>query len=248
MILRSLFVGVLLALALAVPAGAQRASSPEETRLRNQLQTFEVVLQTAVRQGGDAFARLQGDTIPLGIQLTSEDPYVKGLAPLQGGGLMFLVVVPPVRPIVVNQLFLQRPRPLQPMAGRGAGEGRPAMVAQGLIAVPDPTTKSPVVDDGRCATRAKPSAGYPDPNYEYAVSVCDALMEAMLDSSGPLPIKESEWLTVAAVDGSPVVPGALNSSAVYTTYLAIKGSDLLAFRQSKLTKDEARKLIEMQQR
>ena len=249
MIRRVLLAGSVLA--LAAPALAQRpVDTPEERRLRNQLQTFEVVLMTAVRQGGDDFARSQGDTIPPGVQLTSEEPQVKGLAPPHGGNLAFIVVVPPIRALVANQLWVLRaPRSLQPTAGRGsAGPGRATTGAQGLIATPDPTAVSPVVEDGKCATRTKPSAGFPNPNYEYAVAVCDALMDAMLDNSGALPIKENEWLTVAAVNGDPDPPGLVNSSTSYTTYLEIKGADLLAFRLGKLTKDEARRLIDMQQR
>ena len=78
-------------------------------------------------------------------------------------------------------------------------------------------TVSPVADDGRCATRVKPSRGYPNPDYEYAVAVCDALMDAMLENTGSLPIKENEWLTVAAVNGQPDPPGLVNSSTGYTT-------------------------------
>jgi hypothetical protein len=109
-------------------------------------------------------------------------------------------------------------------------------------------TASPVVDEGTCAGRTRPSKGYSNPDYEYAVAVCDALMDAMLDSPGPLPIKENEWLTVAAVSGDPNPPGFITTSSDYTTYLQIKGADLLAYRQGKITKEEARKLVEMKQR
>ena len=73
-------------------------------------------------------------------------------------------------------------------------------------------------------------------------------MDAMLDSPGSLPIKENEWLTVAAVSSDPSPPGLVNNSSDYTTYLQIKGADLLAYRQGKITKPEARKLVEMKQR
>ena len=176
--------------------------------MRNQLQKFEVVLQLAVGEGGDAFARQRKDAIPPGVQLTSEDPQVKGFAPPEGGGLFFYVSVPSIR-IGINQLLVQveglaprqqrqRTDPLQPAAGRSVNQDGPVS-AQGLLTPPDPMTASPVVDEGTCAGRTKPSKGYSNPDYEYAVAVCDALMDAMLDSPGPLPIKENEWLTVAAV-------------------------------------------------
>jgi hypothetical protein len=255
---QSLVAGSMLVLVAAVPAAAQRPAPPsDEQQLRNQLQKFEVVLQLAVRQGGDAFARQRKEAIPPGVQLTSEDPQVKGFAPPEGGGLFFYVSVPSIR-IGINQLLLQveglaprqqRPRtdPLQPAAGRSVNQDGPVS-AQGLLTPPDPMTASPVVDEGTCAGRTKPSKGYSNPDYEYAVAVCDALMDAMLDSPGPLPIKENEWLTVAAVSGDPAPPGLISTSSDYVTYLQIKGSDLLAYRQGKITKEEARKLVEMKQR
>ena len=246
--------GSVLALSLAAPAAAQRAPDGEaEQQLRYQLQTFEAVLQAAVRHGGDAFARQRAQFLPPGVQLTSYDPYVRGLAPPQGGGLLFYVAVPSIR-IPISELLVQQPagaRPdlLQPASSPPRrAEGRAeAAGAQGLAAA-DAMTTSPVIDDGRCATRVKPSKGYSNPDYEYAVAVCDALMDAMLDNSGPLPISADDWLTVAAVNGEPDPPSFLNSSTAYTTYLVIKGSDLLAYRQGRLSKDEARRRVEMTQR
>ena len=258
MIRQALVAGSLLVLVAAVPAAAQRPAAPssDDQQLRNQVQKFEVVLQVAVRQGGDAFARQRKDAIPPGVQLTSEDPQVKGFAPPEGGGLFFYVSVPSIR-IGINQLLLQveslaarqqqRTDRMQPAAGRGVNPGGPVS-AQGLLAPPDPMTASPVVDEGTCAGRTKPSKGYSNPDYEYAVAVCDALMDAMLDGPGPLPIKENEWLTVAAVSGDPAPPGLINTSSDYVTYLQIKGSDLLAYRQGKITKEDARRLVEMKQR
>ena len=43
-----------------------------------------------------------------------------------------------------------------------------------------------VVDDGRCSTRTMPSGATANQyDRQYAMSVCDALMDAMLDNSGP---------------------------------------------------------------
>jgi hypothetical protein len=244
-----------LVLVAAVPAAAQGpAASSDDQQLRNQLQKFEVVLQLAVHQGGDAFVQQRKEAIPDGVQLTSEDAQVKGFAPPQGGGLFFYVSVPSIR-ITINQILLQNFEARQQRSNRQQPAAAPRDVrqdgplsAQGLLAPPDPMTASPVVDEGTCAGRAKPSRGYSNPDYEYAVAVCDALMEAMLDNPGTLPIKDNEWLTVAAVSGDPAPSGFIKTSPDYTTYLYVKGSDLLAYRQGKITKGEARKLVEMKQR
>lgn len=253
MIRRETVIGSVLALALAAPAAAQRPSAEtDEQQFRYQLQTFEAVLQTAVRHGGDVFARQYAPIIPAGVQLTALDPQVRGFALPPGGSLLFYVAVPTIRP-TVSQVLVQwpvspRPSPMQPASGVARGEDRPSVAATQGLAAPDPMTVSPVVDDGRCATRVKPPAAYPDPNYDYAVAVCDALMEAILEGTGPLRIKEGEWLTVAAANGDPDLTPLLNSPTGYTTYLSIKGIDLLAYRQGRMPKEEARKLVDLTQR
>ena len=244
---RVLVVGA--ALALAAPLAAQQIQpGQDDQQFRYKLQTFEGVLQSAVRHGGETFAREQAPSIPPGIQLFSDDPQARGFAPPQGGGLIFLVVVPALRSPVVGLFLSPRPRNADPL--RNVGGGPNAVGGNSAMTTPsaDPMAVSPVVDDGRCATRTARSAGTPIWDYEYAVAVCDALMEAMLDNSGPLPVKEEEWLTVAAIDGVGTAPGVVNSPYNYTTYLAIKGSDLLALRQDKISKDEARKRVRFNQR
>jgi hypothetical protein len=236
--------------ALSVGAAAQEmAPTLADQALRDQMQTFEAVLQKAVQHGAQAFARQEKD-LPPGIELTSDDPYARGFAPPEGGGLFFYVVVPQIRASV--NLFLGPQFRRGPGADRQAGPeptARSMSQSVGAAGVPkdDPMTVSPVVDDGRCAVRARPSRGYVTPDHSYAVAVCDALMDAMLESSAPLSVKSDEWLTVMAFDGGPA-QGLVNSPYSYTTYLQIKGSDLQLFRQGKLTKEEARKLVVLKQR
>ena len=235
-----------------------------EAQQRFQRTMFEGVLQTAVRQGGEAFVRQQAPTLPNQIQLTANDPQARAFA-LPAGGLLFSVGIPIIRS-TITELLVDKLRPRQadarPIAGpRPAGSIRPGQVsaasgtagAQG-IAPPDPMIVSPSaaetpiipVDDGSCATRTKNSTAAPF-DYWYAVSVCDAVMDAMLDNSGPLSIKDDDWLTVALVPESDG-PGVVNGTSGFTTYLMIKGADLLQYRQGKLNKAEARKLVEMQRR
>jgi len=247
-VIRKTFViHTLLILGVSTPALAQRPASADQ-QLRSQLQKFEAALTTAVQLGGEAFARDRKEAIPPGVELTADPPQVRGFAPPESNGIIFYVAVPTIR-IAVNQLLLQgenvaarqRRDGLQPT-------GRQAQTAQGLIAAPDPMTASPVVPEGTCAERTKPSKGYSNPNYEYAVAVCDALMDAMLDSSGPLTLKDDDWLTVMAVSGDPALPGVINSEPSYVTYLYVKGADLMSFRQGKISKAEARQLIQLTQR
>jgi hypothetical protein len=84
-----------------------------------------------------------------------------------------------------------------------------------------------------------------DPNEQYTEAVKTALVDAMLDYGG-LPIGADEWLVVAARDSEgPLTPGAVDDAS--TIVLKVKGSDLLAFRSNKLTREEARKKVEVRE-
>jgi hypothetical protein len=251
--------GGALLLVLAAPALAQGPSpDPVDQQLRTELKIFEAVLQAAVRNGGDAFARQQAQFLA-GLQLTAADPQAHGFAPPNAGGILFFVSVPAIRPLY--EALVQWPQsasrlPVQQTSGgTRAGDRLSGSVATS-IPRPDPMSESPILrtepapepaaDDGRCATRVRPPAEYPNPNFDYAVAVCDALVDALLDSSGPLRIKDQEWLWIAAANGEP--DNVLNSNTGYTTYLSIKGEDLLAYRQGRISKEEARRRVDLQQR
>lgn len=233
MIRRWVVIGCAVA-ALAAPVVAQQPPQvdAEDRQLHLQFQRFEAVLQVAVRQGGETFASDVANSIPPGVQLTSEEPQAKGLKQ-PSGGLMFFVVVPGLRPALSNALIVQtvqsRSRPVA--GGRGVG-------AMGL-APADPMTNTPIL--------APPSTPPPNPDHVYTVSVCEALINSLLVDSSGLPLKEDEWLTIAAIGGDAPPPGVVNSAYAYTTYLMIKGADLLQFRQGKITKEQARALVQMKQ-
>ena len=88
----------------------------------------------------------------------------------------------------------------------------------------------------------QPDAGLVlDPSEAYTQEVKGALVDAMIENSGPLAIGADEWLTVAARDNVQVdrfMPG--DPSDVMTIVLRAKGSDLAAFRAQKITLEEMR--------
>ena len=87
-----------------------------------------------------------------------------------------------------------------------------------------------------------------DPNAAYTREVSVAIIDAMIENSGPLPVGETEWLTVAARDNvrpDRLVPG--DTSNISSIVFRIKGSDLAAFRSGRMTLDEARKHVEVTQ-
>jgi hypothetical protein len=86
-----------------------------------------------------------------------------------------------------------------------------------------------------------------DPFGAYESAVKQALIDAMLDHSGPLEIGSDEWLTVAARDNEDRRLSPNNVYDLATIVLRIKGSDLAAFRSGRLTREEARAKVEVRE-
>jgi hypothetical protein len=87
-----------------------------------------------------------------------------------------------------------------------------------------------------------------DPNEAYTRAVKEALVDAMIESSGHLNLAPEEWLTVAARDNvpnDPLVPG--DATDLRSVIFKIKGSDLAAFRAGQLTLQQARERIKAEE-
>jgi hypothetical protein len=130
--------------------------------------------------------------------------------------------------------------PVQPMPGPGVGSPpRGAISAQAVT-----TADTPQPPPAPPATTVADLAFVADPSEAYTTEVKNALIDAMLDHSGPIGVGPDEWLTVAARDNERV-PG--DPYDVTTIMLRVKGSDLAAFRADRITKDEARKRVEVRE-
>jgi hypothetical protein len=76
----------------------------------------------------------------------------------------------------------------------------------------------------------------------------EALIDAMIEHSGPIPVGVEEWLTVAARDNAPrdpLMPG--DTAGLNTLIFRVKGVHLAAFRTGKISLDEARSQVEVQE-
>jgi hypothetical protein len=82
-----------------------------------------------------------------------------------------------------------------------------------------------------------------DPSDAYTEEVKAAVIEAMIENSGPLVLGADEWLTVAARDNQPSDPFMPGDQM--TLVLRVKGSDLNAFRAGRLTLPEVRSRVEV---
>ena len=128
-----------------------------------------------------------------------------------------------------------------------------AGAAPPVVNEPDPRGAARRVSSANVApdeVQTPPPASLPaivkDPNALYTETVKNALIDAMLDYSGPMALGPEEWLTVAARDAE----GPLNPGEPYdavTIVIRIKGSDLAAFRSERITREEARKRVEVRE-
>jgi len=92
---------------------------------------------------------------------------------------------------------------------------------------PPPPPETPAADPPR------------DPSAVYEDEVKGALVDALLDYAGSLPLPPTEWVTVAARDAGYVAfPDAV--SDMVTVTLSVRVSELVDFRAQRLTREEAR--------
>ena len=80
----------------------------------------------------------------------------------------------------------------------------------------------------------------------YESEVKQALVDAMLDYAGSLPLDGTEWVTVAARDAGYVAfPDAV--SDMITVTLSVRVSDLHEFRAQRLSREQARTRVVMRE-
>lgn len=263
-----------MALALAAPASAQ---APVESDRRQHIKVMEGALVGAVRHGaeqlgaqlkpynpnlmlltGTARARgfvLQGYGVFFDVEIPAlresvawsirtmamePDPFLaQWVADLRR---IATTVQDPAARTRLEQSIAQMEQQLHP------GPASPGTPEQGRSNGARRVSSANVAQD-----EVRPQAPAPslpeivkDPNSLYTETVKDALINAMLDYSGPMGIGPDEWLTVAARDAE----GPLNPGEPYdavTIVIRIKGGDLAAFRSERITREEARKRVEVRE-
>ena len=261
--LRHYIAGTALVLLAGSITFAQQPSETDQVKARQRISMLEGVLERAVSNGADNMVRQMKAVMGDAPMLTGV-PEVRGFR-LDGYGVFFDVEVPALRlPVtwplrymfrdnretmgIVNELraMMVESEPRQrerlatvvrqleqqaqvPAALRGTGRiGGPTAVSVGGGAQPQPD----------------PSA-YDDPEEHYTREVKAALVDAMIENSGPIALGPEEWLTVAARDNVPRDPLIPTDAAdTRTVIFRVKGSDLAAYRAGRMTIEETRKKVE----
>ena len=217
-------VAFVLVLGVAAPAWADQASAQGDPA-KQQVVMFEVGLRTAVEMGGAKFADRVAKNFP-GIFLSpGESPGVRGIVLRDEGVYLFTIEVPDFLQTSLQIFNMMRGRP--GMAREGAqpvaNDGRTASATSTMN--PDPMSSSPVVDF--------------DPNREYTSDVKAALIEAMLENSRALPLAATETLIVVATGRNDTTASPFYRSGARELILRIKGSDLAAYRDGTIDREEA---------
>lgn len=104
------------------------------------------------------------------------------------------------------------------------------------------------VSTGDQARSAAAPAPLDDPRAIYATEMTNALIDAILEYGAPVGVAPDEWLTVAARESFDLrfMPDDQNGAAT-TLLLRIKGSDLNALHDRRLSSEDARKRVEVKQ-
>jgi hypothetical protein len=216
-----------LTLALTTPLAAQQQPQPQaptegvDTQTRYQIRQYESALVQAVLHAGEQLAE-RADKIVPGVQLTlATDPIVRFVPTPEGP--VFDVQIP----LLLNtgpailRWYQQQVRPASPAMPVAQDQGR--VTAGGGVVTADPVTKSPVQD------------GSFDPDKEYTAFARQALIDALIDNSAAVPIKEGQRLEIAA-SGLGIMRDPLRPDNSRKLLLVISAADLTEFRQGKITR------------
>jgi hypothetical protein len=225
----------------------------EIDQLRAQMIQMEGLLERAVENGARRTSQRMQELVPVPLSWMGA-PRARGYR-LEDYGLLFTVDVPmPNQSFImsiqlldqgssrVDDIFQALHAQIQQVTDRQARE----QMAQVIQRVEAQVLGSEAAVRGATTVAApRPSPPPPDPGQMYTADVKNALVEAILDYGDKLRLAQDEWLTVAARDASAGVAGPASLDDVTTATLRIRGSDLAALREGRITRDEARKRIDI---
>ncbi len=236
---KSLLLSVVLAASVPL-AAAQQTGSGAADPLRSQILTFEDVLRRAIEVAGEDLSKQvqQQLNTPIPIQFGFDPPapIVRGW-PIDAFGYHFDVQVPDVTEtgILVWQMWGGSRRnagadappaggsPTRPVASTGVVADDPMIGARPSGRTPTPADPMPIV-----AT--------------YRANVRNALVDAILNNPGVLTLREADVIAVSAAGVGQSAAYRLSSRSARLT-LYIRGADLIALRDGKLTREQVKQRI-----
>ena len=248
---------------LAGTAVSAQQADDSQVKARQRIAMMEGTLESAVKIGADNLLRQMKAVVPDPPMLAGA-PEVHGFR-LDGYGIFFDVGVPmlrlpvtwPLRTLINNdnrdlevlaaelkQLIAQMDVRYQPQLAQVVRRLETRVQAQGALGSPSSITARQVA----VAPPAVNAQMIDNPAEGYTREVKAALIDAMIENSGPLPLGDDEWLTVAARDNirpDRLVPG--DTSNISSIVFRVKGADLAAYRAGRITLEETRSHVEVKQ-
>ncbi len=242
--------------------GVAQQNDLDQVKARQRISMMEGVLERAVSNGADSMVRQMKAVMGDAPMLTGV-PEVRGFR-LEGYGVFFDVEVPALRlPVtwplrymfrdnretigIVNELKAlmadSEPRQQERIARVVRQLEQQAQVPGALRSTSRASAAPTIQQVG--GGQPPDLAAYDDPEEHYTREVKAALVDAMIENSGPIPLGPDEWLTVAARDNVPQNPLIPTDTADSKSIIfRVKGSDLAAFRGGRISLEEARKKVE----
>lgn len=265
--MRGAILGIIFILGSSPSAFAQKAQAgvpTDQAQARYKIFVMEGVLEKAVQNGAAIVSRQVRNIAPDAMFLTGA-AQVRGFR-LDGFGVFFDVEVPALQPTFAwtlramlgdngNSLaqlkaFVEKvtdPRDREELL-RAIRQLELVMPSARLAEAPGASRQVADRPEGRPLPLPVDALLVTDPAAAYTREVKAALIEAMLENSGPLAVANDEWLVIAARDSEPgnrLVPGDAYDTTTWV--LRVKGSDLAAFRAGRLTLEDARNRVEIRE-
>jgi hypothetical protein len=223
--------GVVMLTTTSLLAQSSQSRNVDLVRGRLQIVNMENALREAVRSGANRLTSQLKSLGPVDSAVLMNTPEANGFVVPQG--MFFYVRVPTMSSVVVWAL----PRLIDQQRVQ-------AQIDQQRVQAQNVSTTRPVEQVPPVAPVDADLAK--DPRGAYRNAVRASLIDCMLDDSGNLDIKAEEYLTIAARRDSRPNPLDLTDEA-RTITLIVRGSVLEALHQKRITKEEARKQVEMRE-
>ena len=237
--MRTALVGLTLALATPVLAQQQAPSMPApgiipDDPVKPQVILFESALRQSIDSAGRKLAELAAQVEPRLVLAPDRLADVRGIH--FEDVYYFDILIPDLNPVAMRVVEMYKNAPQIATQVNMPGNPTPDKVAAtsggaGRVIEPD------------AMKITGPTMATFDPTREYSAFSREAIMTALIDLSGVLPVKDQDRVTISA-SGFPTTGGnPLYQQSNRKLVLTIKGADLIELRQGKISREEAKARI-----
>jgi hypothetical protein len=239
---------------------AQPSPSAQQLEARRQIFAFESVLVSAVAHAADMLIQ-HSSTTPRPANNTRYDVLLTGEGRargfrLPGYGAMFDVEFPSIRrSVAFTMRTLERPDPILLERMKELRKNSQALADQQSLQQMDmyikeledqiQASKLPAKNVSSAVSQAANPSPAEDPRSFYASQLTNALISAVLDQGATIGVGPDEWLTIEARESLDL--RFIPDDPATTLAVSIKGSDLAALRDKRITLEEARKRVDVKQ-